>query len=148
MYENENRKARYIFLPNKKISVIDKQTIFWHSFCCMTNKIKIVDYSNYDKLFKDYQKRKPDFEKFKQEAQKVLDHPEVDEDYKNHVRTLLDGLDKFTNGIEKLWSDIYIQKRKDEIMWNNIEIFNEEFNRLGGFSKDPNLEPPEPIKHL
>lgn len=114
----------------------------------MTNKIKIVDYSNYDKLFKDYQKRKPDFEKFKQEAQKVLDHPEVDEDYKNHVRTLLDGLDKFTNGIEKLWSDIYIQKRKDEIMWNNIEIFNEEFNRLGGFSKDPNLEPPEPIKHL
>lgn len=114
----------------------------------MTNKIKIVDYSNYDKLFEDYQKRKPDFEKFKQEAQKVLDHPEVDEDYKNHVRTLLNGLDKFTNGIEKLWRDIYIQKRKDEIMWNNIEIFNEEFNRLGGFSKDPNLEPPEPIKHL
>ena len=62
-------------------------------------KIKIVDYSNYDKLFEDYQKRKPDFEKFKQEAQKVLDHPEVDEDYKNHVRTLLNGLDKFTNGI-------------------------------------------------
>lgn len=39
-------------------------------------KIKIVDYSNYDKLFEDYKKRKPDFEKFKQEAQKVLDHPE------------------------------------------------------------------------
>lgn len=100
-------------------------------------KIKIVDYSNYDKLFEVYNKRKPDFEKFKQEAQKVLNHPEVDEDYKNHVRTLLDGLDKFTNGIEKLWRDIYIQKRKDEIMWNSIEIFNEEFNRLGGFSKHP-----------
>lgn len=103
----------------------------------MTNKIKIVDYSNYDKLFEEYKKRKPDFEKFKQEAQKVLDHPEVDEDYKNDVRTLLNGLDKFTNGIEKLWRDIYIQKRKEEIMWNSIEIFNEEFNRLGGFSKHP-----------
>lgn len=102
-------------------------------------KIKIVDYSNYDKLFEDYEKNKPDFEKFKQEAQKVLDHPEVSEDYKNGVRTLLDSLDKFTNGIEKLWRDIYIQKRKDEIMWNNIEIFNEEFNRLGGFSKRQNL---------
>ena len=33
-------------------------------------------------------------------------------------------------------------------MWNNIEIFNEEFNRLGGFSKDQNLEPLEQIKHL
>lgn len=99
----------------------------------MTNKIKIVDYSNYDKLFEDYQKRKPDFEKFKQEAQKVLDQHEVSEDYKNHVRTLLNVLDKFTNGIEKLEHDIAVQKRKDEIMWNNIEIFNE----LGGFSKDP-----------
>lgn len=107
-------------------------------------KIKIVDYSNYEKLFEDYQKRKPDFEKFKQEAQKVLDHPEVDEDYKNHVRTLLNGLDKFTNGIERLEHDITVQKRKDEIMWNNIEIFNE----LGGFSKDPNLEPIEPITNL
>lgn len=105
----------------------------------MTNKIKIVDYSNYEKLFEDYEKNKPDFEKFKQEAQKVLDYSEVDDDYKNHVRTLLDGLDKFTNGIEKLWRDIYIQKRKEEIMWNSIEIFNEEFNRLGGFSKHQNL---------
>lgn len=85
-------------------------------------KIKIVDYSNYDKLFEDYEKNKPDFEKFKQEAQNVLDHPEVDEDYKNHVRTLLDGLDKFTNGIEKLEYDIAVQKRKDEIMWNSIDL--------------------------
>ena len=100
-------------------------------------KIKIVDYSNYDKLFDDYNQRKPDFEKFKQEAQKVLDHPEVSEDYKNGVRTLLNGLDKFTNGIEKLEYDIAVQKRKEEIMWNSIEIFNEEFYRLGGFSKHP-----------
>lgn len=100
-------------------------------------KIKIVDYSNYDKLFEDYNKRKPDFEKFKQEAQKVLNHPEVDEDYKNHVRTLLDGLNKFTDSIERLWREMYTQRRKEEIMWNSIEIFNEEFNRLGGFSKHP-----------
>ena len=98
-------------------------------------KIKIVDYSNYDKLFKDYQKRKPDFEKFKQEAKNVLYHPDVSDDYKNHVRTLLNGLDKLTKGIEKLEHDIAVQKRKNEIMLNNIEIFNE----LGGFSKDPNL---------
>lgn len=107
----------------------------------MTNKIKIVDYSNYDKIFKDYQKRKPDFEKFKQEAKNVLYHPEVDDDYKNNIRTLLNSLDKFTNGIERLEHDIAVQKRKDEIMWNNIETFNE----LGGFSK---LEPLEQIKHL
>lgn len=92
----------------------------------MTNKIKIVDYSNYDKLFEDYNQRKPDFEKFKQEAQKVLDHPEVDEDYKNHVRTLLNGLDKFTNGIEKLEYDIAVQKRMDEIMWHSIDVCNEQ----------------------
>lgn len=104
-------------------------------------KIKIVDYSNYDKLFKDYQKRKPDFEKFKQEAQNVLYHPDVSDDYKNGVRTLLNGLDKFTKGIERLEHDIAVQKRKVEIMLNNIEIFNE----LVGFS---NLEPLEPIKHL
>lgn len=89
------------------------------------NKIKIVDYSNYDKLFEDYNQRKPDFEKFKQEAQKVLNHPEVDEDYKNHVRTLLDGLDKFTNGIEKLEYDIAVQKRMDEIAFNIIDQCNE-----------------------
>ena len=88
-------------------------------------KIKIIDYSNYDKLFEDYEKNKPDFEKFKQEAQKVLDHPEVDEDYKNHVRTLLDGLDKFTNGIEKLEYDIAVQKRMDEIAFNIIDLCNE-----------------------
>lgn len=103
----------------------------------MTDKIKLIDYSKYDKLFNDYNQRKPYFEMFKQEAQKVLDHPEVSEDYKNDVKTLLNSLDKFTNGIEKLWRDMYIQKRKDEIMWNSIEIFNEEFNRLGGFSKHP-----------
>lgn len=93
-------------------------------------KIKIVDYSNYDKLFEDYKKRKPDFEKFKQEAQKVLDHPEVDDDYKNHVRTLLDGLDKFTNGIEKLEYDIAVQKRMDEIAFNIIDQCNERTKQL------------------
>lgn len=96
----------------------------------MTNKIKLTDYSNYDKLFEDYQKRKPDFEKFKQEAQKVLDHPEVDDDYKNHVRTLLDGLDKFTNGIEKLEYDIAVQKRMDEIAFNIIDQCNERTKQL------------------
>lgn len=85
-------------------------------------KIKIVDYSNYDKLFEDYNQRKHYFEKFKQEAQKVLDHPEVDEDYKNNVRTLLNGLDKFTNGIEKLEYDIAVQKRMDEIALNSIDL--------------------------
>lgn len=92
-------------------------------------KIKIVDYSNYDKLFEDYNKRKPDFEKFKQEAQKVLNHPEVDEDYKNHVRTLLDGLDKFTNGIEKLEYDIAVQKRMDDIIWHSIDVCNEQIKQ-------------------
>ena len=92
-------------------------------------KIKIVDYSNYDKLFEAYKKNKPDFEKFKQEAQKVLNHPEVDDNYKNHVRSLLDGLDKFTNGIEKLWRDIYIQKRKEEIMWHSIDVCNEQIKQ-------------------
>lgn len=93
-------------------------------------KIKIVDYSNYDKLFEDYNKRKPDFEKFKQEAQKVLNHPEVSEDYKNHVRILLDGLDKFTNGIEKLEYDIAVQKRMDEIAFNIIDQCNERTKQL------------------
>ena len=93
-------------------------------------KIKIVDYSNYDKLFEDYQKRKPDFEKFKQEAQKVLDNPEVSEDYKNHVRTLLDGLDKLTNGIERLEHDIAVQKRMDEIIWHSIDVCNEQTKQL------------------
>lgn len=93
-------------------------------------KIKIIDYSNYDKLFEDYNQRKPDFEKFKQEAQKVLDHPEVDEDYKNHVRTLLNGLDKFTNGIEKLEHDIAVQKRMDEIAFNIIDQCNERIKQL------------------
>lgn len=100
-------------------------------------KIKLIDYSKYDKLFEAYKKRKPAFEKLKQETQKVLDHPEVSEDYKNCAITLLNGLDKFTNGIEKLWREMYTQRRKEEIMWNSIEIFNEEFNRLGGFSKHP-----------
>lgn len=93
-------------------------------------KIKIVDYSNYDKLFEDYKKDKPDLEKFKQEAQKVLNHPEVDEDYKNHVRTLLDGLDKFTNDIEKLEYDIAVQKRMDEIAFNIIDQCNERTKQL------------------
>lgn len=97
----------------------------------MTNKkIKIVDYSNYDKLFEDYKKDKPDFEKFKQEAQKVLNHPEVSEDYKNHVRILLDGLDKFTNGIERLEHDIVVQKRMDEIAFNIIDQCNERTKQL------------------
>lgn len=100
-------------------------------------KIKLIDYSKYDKLFEDYNQRKPYFEKFKQEAQKVLNHPEVSEDYKNDVRDLLNGLNKFTDSIERLWREMYTQRRKEEIMWNNIEIFNEEFNRLGGFSKHP-----------
>ena len=93
-------------------------------------KIKITDYSNYDKLFEDYNQRKPDFEKFKQEAQKVLDHPEVDEDYKNHVRTLLGGLNKFTSGIEKLEYDIAIQKRIDEIIWHSTDVFDERNKQL------------------
>ena len=88
----------------------------------MKNKIKILDYSNYDKFFEDYNQRKPYFEKFKQEAQKVLYHPEVSEDYKNNVRTLLNGLDKFTNGIEKLEYDIAVQKRMDEIALNSIDL--------------------------
>lgn len=85
-------------------------------------KIKIVDYSNYDKLFEAYKKRKPVFEKLKQEVQKVLDHPEVSEDYKNCAITLLNGLDKFTNGIEKLEYDIAVQKRMDEIALNSIDL--------------------------
>ena len=93
-------------------------------------KIEITDYSNYDKLFEDYKKNKPDFEKFKQEAQKVLDHPEVDEDYKNHVRTLLGGLNKFTSGIEKLEYDIAVQKRMDEIAFNIIDQCNERIKQL------------------
>ena len=92
-------------------------------------KIKIVDYSNYDKLFEDYNKRKPDFEKFKQEAKKVLNHPEVSEDYKNGVKTLLDGLDKFTNSIEKLEYDIAVQKRMDDIIWHSIDVCNEQIKQ-------------------
>lgn len=98
-------------------------------------KIEITDYSNYDKLFEDYHQRKPFFEAFKISAQQVLDHPEVSEDYKNDVRDLLEGLNKFQTSVEKIEFEVAVQKRKDEIMWNSIEIFNEEFNRLGGFSK-------------
>lgn len=100
-------------------------------------KIKITDYSKYDKLIEDYHQRKPFFEAFKISAQQVLDHPEVSENYKNGVRKIIEGMIKFQAGIEKLEFDVAVQKRKDEIMWNSIEIFNEEFNRLGGFSKHP-----------
>lgn len=98
-------------------------------------KIKIVDYSNYDKLFKDYQKRKPDFEKFKQEAQNFLYNPDVSDDYKNNVRTLLNGLDKLTKGIERLEHDIAVQKRIDEIAWHSIELCNKQTKHFVNLKK-------------
>ena len=93
-------------------------------------KIKITDYSKYDKLIDDYHERKPFFEAFKKSAQQVLDHPEVSEDYKNDVRDLLEGLNKFQTSVEKIEFEVAVQKRKDEIMWYSIDLCNEQDEQL------------------
>lgn len=79
-------------------------------------KIKLIDYSKYDKLFEDYNQRKPYFEKFKQEAQKVLDHPDVSEHLKNDVMDFMKGAERLQNGVENL------QKRINELASKNINL--------------------------
>lgn len=94
-------------------------------------KIKIVDYSNFDKLFDYFKKNEDFFNRAKTVLKEALEkHPEAPEDAKKPLLQTIEAIEGMQENVEKLEFDIAVQKRMDEIMWHSIDLCNERIKQF------------------